>query len=81
MDAQYTKRLQEWVKWYMYHKTSMKNASLEKKVEFLEKSVHGLLELSALTYEEIARVDEGRDKPIQILLPTGVDFHEPIRSK
>lgn len=81
MDAQYRTRIQEWTKWYMYNRTAMKNAPLEKKVEFQEKAIHGLMELACLAYEEIERVDIGRDKPIQILLPTGVEFNEPIRSK
>jgi len=81
LEAIYTKRIHEWTKWYMYHHSSMKNAPLEKRVEFMEKALHGLMELMCLTYEEIERVDVGRDKPIQILLPTGVDFNEPIRAK
>lgn len=80
MDRNYTKEIDEWTRWYSYHRESMKNAPLEKKVAFLERAVLGLMKISCLTYEEIERVDAGRDKPLQLFLPAGVTLNEAIRS-
>lgn len=77
MDARYLSRADEWVKWYMYNRNP--NMPLEQKVAFQEKCIKGLFEMLARTIDELARIEEGHNRP-QIILPTGIDFNEPIRS-
>ena len=76
MEAQYVNRAQEWVKWYMYHHgTTM---SIEKRVEFQQKCIQGLFEMLARTVDELARIEEGHNRP-KIILPTGLRLDDPIR--
>lgn len=78
MDAAYVNRAQEWIKWYMYNRSP--NMPLEQKVEFQEKCIKGLMEMLARTVEELNRIEEGHGRP-QIILPSGIEFHEPLHSK
>lgn len=78
MDAEYLTRAQDWVKWYMYHRSTTK--SLEMQVEFQGKAIHGLMEMLARTVEELARIEEGHNRP-QIVLPTGLQLNDPIRTE
>lgn len=77
MDAQFVNRAQDWIKWYMYNRNP--NMPLEQKVLFQEKAIHGLMEMLARTIDELDRIETGHHRP-QILLPTGLDFNEPIHS-
>lgn len=75
MEKQYVDRADEWVKWYMYNrKTTM---SIEHKVEFQEKAIHGLFEMLVRTINELERIEEGHNRP-KILLPSGINFEEPL---
>lgn len=78
IERAYTEKIHDTMKWYMYWQGQMKNAPLEQKVAFLEKCVRCMLQIECLSYEEINRVDEGRDK-VQLLLPTGLTLHDDIR--
>lgn len=75
MDSQYVGRAQDWIKWYMYNKNP--NMPLEQKLEFQDKCIKGLMEMLARTVEELARIEEGQGRP-NIILPSGIEFHEPI---
>lgn len=78
MDSAYVNRANDWIKWYMYNrKTTM---SIENKVEFQEKAIHGLMEMLARTIDELDRIETGHNRP-QIILPTGLNFNEPIRAQ
>lgn len=73
MDSAYRNRAAEWVKWYMYNRST--NMPLERKVEFQQKCIHGLFEMLARTIEELERIEEGHDRP-QILMPTSFTIEE-----
>lgn len=77
MDAKYVERSQDWIKWYMYHRESMKNASIDRQVEFLLKTVQGLLELHARTVDQMVEIETGR---LKLILPSSIEFHEPIKT-
>lgn len=78
MDSAYVKRAQDWIKWYMYHRSE--SMSLENRVEFQSKAIHGLMEMLARTIEELNRIESGHNRP-QIILPTGLTLHDPIREE
>lgn len=77
MEKQYVDRAQDWVKWYMYHRNP--NMPLEQKVAFQEKAIQGLMEMLARTVDELARIEEGHNRP-RIILPAGLTLNDPIRS-
>lgn len=77
MEASYVNRADEWIKWYMYHRNT--TMSVEMKVEFQDRCIRGLMEMLARTVDELARIEEGHNRP-QILLPTGLQLDGPIRS-
>jgi hypothetical protein len=78
MEAEYLRRADEWVKWYMYHQgTTM---PLEQKVEFQGKAIRGLVEMLARTVDQLSIIEEGHNRP-KIILPTGLTLDEPIRGK
>lgn len=77
MDAQYRKRIEEWLQWYTYNKST--TASLDQQIAFQHKCIHGLFELVVRTAEEIERVEEGHHRP-KIILPVGMQLHDPVRS-
>lgn len=77
MEKQYVDRAQEWVKWYMYHRND--TMSVEARVEFQRKCIQGLFEMLARTIDEMARIEEGHNRP-QIILPTGLMLNDPIRA-
>lgn len=77
MEKQYTDRAQDWAKWYAYHRgTTM---SLEKRVEFQDRAIRGLMEMMCRTVDQLAIIEEGHNRP-NIILPTGLQLNDPIRA-
>lgn len=79
MDKQLETRLTDWLKWYNWHHSQLHNSSVENRVAFLDKCVQGLFELVVKTVEEGDRLDHRRDRPNNIILPTGVLFDADLR--
>lgn len=73
METAYINRANDWVKWYMYNRSS--TMPLERKVEFQEKCIHGLFEMLTRTIDELERIETGHNRP-QIMLPTNFSIHE-----
>lgn len=61
----------------MYNRNQ--NMPLERKVEFQEKCIHGLMEMLTRTIDELERIETGHNRP-QIMLPTGITLHEEVHS-
>ena len=78
MDAKYLERAQDWVKWYMYH--ANETMSLEMRVKFQDRAIKGLMEMLARTVDELERIETGHNRP-NIMLPTGITFHDDLRSE
>lgn len=78
MNSDYKRSLEDWLKWYNYQHSTLRNSSLENKVIFLDKCVRGLFELVALTADEVERNHQNRNVP-QIVLPTGLRLLDPLR--
>lgn len=74
-------KVNDWIKWWNWHRTTMDNASLENKVAFLAKAVQGSLDCIVTLTEEMREVEYGRATEKRIILPIGVKFSEPIRQK
>lgn len=82
MSAELDKRTAEWAVWFLEHRRD--GMPLDKKIEFLSKSIEGLLELLAIATRDIQRLEHrsGNDEVRrQILLPRGVLLNSPLRAK
>lgn len=76
------RRIQDIVKWYVYHKQNKRNFPIEKKVEFLEDVVDELVNLSIMLCEDIKVLEVGKESERKILVPTRITLsNEDIRAK
>lgn len=72
ISKEYIKHCQEWLQWYNWHRSMMKNAPLERKVEFLFKANHGAYVLIAGLADEI--IDAPAER--KLLLPVEVAWNK-----
>lgn len=72
LDRDFVRSINDWIRWYNYHRKSAENAGVVKKLEFLEKAVRGLFYVTAAMADELDRVDSGERTSKHLILPTGV---------
>lgn len=78
MAREFEKRLTEWAVWFHQNKPRLPVHDLRKRIEFLEKSIDGLLECLAIAAEDI-RTLEGRGKSPTLWLPSGMLQNGDVR--
>lgn len=74
LEREFVQTINDWIKWYGYHKQNAENAGVEKKLEFQAKAINGLFFVVAAMADELARVDGGSEKDdrVNLILPVGV---------
>jgi hypothetical protein len=72
MEQEYIKDVQEWLKWYNWHRSMLETMPLERKVEFLLKANYGCIKLLAGLVDQALLAQEGRKAAPRLLLPVGV---------
>lgn len=74
LEREFVQTINDWIKWYNYHKRSADNAGVEKKLEFQAKALNGVFFVLAAMADEMARIDGGSEKDdrVNLILPVGV---------
>lgn len=73
MSVKSDERLAEVAKWFIYHKGTIPPDNLGKRLEFLEKMCHNLLDVCIMQAEDIKELEGVRRK---ILMPSSVVLKE-----
>lgn len=73
LEREFVQTLNDWMKWYNYHRRSAENAGVENKLAFQAKAINGLFFVVAAMADEMARIDGGSEKDdrVNILIPVG----------
>jgi len=69
MDKEYLTQVQDWLKWYNYHRSMMESMPLEQKVNFLVKANYGCVTLLAGLVDQLL---PETPRNSGLLLPVGV---------
>ena len=72
------KRLTEWGLWFHENRKRIEPMNYDKRLQFYEKTIDGLLELVAIAAEDI-RVLEGRHKSQHLWIPNGIEYSGDVR--
>jgi hypothetical protein len=72
------KRLTEWGLWFHENRKRIEPMNYDKRLQFYEKTIDGLLELVAIAAEDI-RVLEGRHKSAHLWIPNGIEYSGDVR--
>jgi len=60
MDREYLNDLQEWLKWYNWHRSMIPNMPIDRKVDFLMKANYGSVKLLAGLTDQLIAVEQGK---------------------
>lgn len=79
MSMELDKRVTEWAVWYHEHRND--GMSIDKRIEFMQKTIDGLLEILAIATKDIQRLERrnGNDEVRRLLLPRGIVLHQSLR--
>lgn len=72
MARELEKRIMEWGLWFHENKKRIPPMNYDKRLQFYEKTIDGLLEIVAIAAEDLRTV-EGRAKSNVLWLPSGIE--------
>lgn len=72
MNRDFLNDLQNWLKWYNYHRSMVESMPLERKVEFLTKANYGAVKLIAGLTDELIALERGGNVQRHVILPPWV---------
>lgn len=82
MSRETNARISEWARWYheqLSNGVLKDHANVENQIRFFKVAVDGCLELIARQAHDIQRLERA-NRP-EIILPSGVKLHDPIRER
>ena len=72
------RRITEWGLWFHENKGRIPPMNYDKRLQFYEKTIDGLLEIVAIAAEDI-RILEGRSKSKHLWVPNGIEYSGDVR--
>ena len=69
MEKEFITELEDWLKYFNWHRSQIPNAPIERQVEFLLKANYGAIKLIAGLVDQLLVKEQGRAASKHIILP------------
>lgn len=69
MEKEYITKVQEWLRWWNWHRSQIPSKSLETQVEFLLKANYGAVELLAGLVDQLLLEEQGEKARSHLIVP------------
>lgn len=78
-EGDFSRRLADFTVWYFKNLQRIPEHNLKARVTFQEDAIWILIEIIAMQREDFEKLSTGRSVFSQLLLPSGINLHAPLR--